>query len=88
MAQGFGDRLRRARKMRGLKQAELARVTSADQATICRYETVGGAPTVERLKEFAEALGVSFAWLAIGEGEDPTVGIEDDGAAGVEGAAQ
>lgn len=63
----FGSRLVRARKSAGLTQAELAERTGLGQTTISDAERISTSSTY--LVQIAQALGVSPAWLATGEGE-------------------
>jgi len=54
----FGRNLRRARKLAGLNQTELAELLEGpvDQRTISRWER-GHEPRIERRREIARALG-------------------------------
>lgn len=63
----FGNRLRQARKLRQLTQAELARACGLSQGAIGNYEanSRGSAKEIFRI---ADVLKVDPAWLAMGTG--------------------
>lgn len=63
----FSDRLRHARKLRGLSQAELARACGLSQGAIANYESKARqhAKDIFRL---AQALNVNAEWLGTGSG--------------------
>jgi Predicted transcriptional regulators len=63
----FGDRLRHARKLRGLSQAELARACGISQGAIGNYET-DSRRNAKDIFRLADVLGVEAAWLAMGTG--------------------
>ncbi len=50
-----------------MTQSELAKALGAGQPHVCRWEH-GTHPRPQRIRQIAEVLGVSLAWLAIGEG--------------------
>jgi transcriptional regulator with XRE-family HTH domain len=65
-----GERVKLARERAGMSKAEFCRRTGVGGAY--PYQLEGGmikSPSAERLARFASALGVSFLWLATGEGE-------------------
>jgi len=53
-----GERIKQARKEKGLTQKQLGELLGVTQATIQQYET--GNPKPETLKRIAKALGVPF----------------------------
>jgi len=55
----FGNRLKEARRSKGLTQYELADLSGISQRMIVHYETVVKMPPVEKVKRIAEALGIS-----------------------------
>lgn len=55
----IASRLKRLRKSKGMKQAELAEAMGCEINTISRYETGANKPTVDHLLKMAQALGVS-----------------------------
>ncbi|MCK9250327.1 MAG: helix-turn-helix domain-containing protein [Solirubrobacteraceae bacterium] len=65
----IGERLARARALRGWSQAALAEATGIDQSAIALYETGRRTARPGRVHELATALDVSASWLATGEGE-------------------
>lgn len=70
---GIGERLRQARKERGLSQSELARRAGVSQSTVASAET-GRAELSKHLYLFADILGVNHRWLMAGtEAMSPAV---------------
>src|SRR5690606_37191758 len=63
----FGNRLRYARSLRRLTQAELARACGLSQGAIGNYEA-DSRRSAKEIFRIAEALDVSAAWLAMGTG--------------------
>lgn len=63
----FSDRLRYARTLRNLSQAELARASGLSQGAISSYETRARKATTGII-ELAQALNVSPVWLSTGTG--------------------
>ena len=64
------DRLRLARRLRGLTQAELAEEAEVDHLSVSRHEN-GGPISKRILPRYASALGVTEAWLRFGVGPGP-----------------
>jgi transcriptional regulator with XRE-family HTH domain len=62
----LADRLRRARLLAGLEQAELAQKVGASRASISNYETGKAQPTATVFVLWAEATGQTLEWLAEG----------------------
>lgn len=63
----FAERLRRARDIRQLTQAELARATGISQSAIANYEN-GNRKTTKHIFRLAHVLQVAPVWLADGIG--------------------
>ena len=63
----FGERLRVARKRRGLSQAQMAEELNIRQATLSGYEN-GKLPPMPVVSQMSEILGVEVSWLAFGQG--------------------
>lgn len=63
-----GDRIKRARERASMSQMELAKAVGGHQHHVSRWEN-GIRPRPSRVRQIAQALGVSVAWLATGEGE-------------------
>lgn len=63
----FGSRLRHARTLRQLTQAELARACGLSQGAIGNYEA-DSRRSAKEVFRIAEVLGVEAAWLAMGTG--------------------
>ncbi len=63
----FGSRLKYARTLRKLSQAELARACGLSQGTIGNYEA-GTRQNPQQVFRIAEVLEVSPAWLAMNAG--------------------
>lgn len=76
----FGDRLKEA--MNGMTNVELAKRTGMSEATIRKYIAGKILPAIDSVAIVAEACGVSFSWLAFGEGlpcnNSSTKEIKDD----------
>lgn len=62
----FGERLREARKEKGLSQGALAKIVGVKQPTIAELEAEGKGSSKASL--IAKALGVSVLWLSEGRG--------------------
>lgn len=75
----FGSRLRRARMMRNLTQAELARACGLSQGAIGNYEA-DSRRSAKNIFRIADVLGVEPAWLAMGTGpmERPAPALLED----------
>ncbi len=70
--EGFGDRLRRFRKAKGLTQTELGELVGISQRLMTYYETQGGNPPADVLARLAEALDVSTdVLLGLATANDP-----------------
>jgi len=62
-----GDRIRRARRIRGWSQARLATRLGVTPSAVGHWERPNGhRPSSENLVEIAKHLSVSLEWLAIG----------------------
>ena len=59
----MGERIREARKQKGLTQAELASLIGVQRAVISKYETNMIEPSIKQLKKIADALDVSIGYL-------------------------
>jgi len=55
----FSQRLRVARKDKGLTQANLSELTGISRRAIAHYESQGKQPPVKNLKKLAEAIGTT-----------------------------
>ena len=65
-AEGIGERLRSARRARGLTQRDL-QSAGVTFGYICRIERGTRVPSVEVIRRLAAALNVSALWLETGE---------------------
>ena len=65
----IGDRLRALRDAAGLSQQVLSDRTGYQKAQIGQWERGLRNPGVEPVRVLAEALGGSFVWLALGQGD-------------------
>lgn len=64
-----GTRIRRARTVSKLTQAELATLVGVHRSAVAQWEQQQGTtPSVANLARVAEALEISFEWLATGRG--------------------
>ncbi|MBB1061175.1 helix-turn-helix domain-containing protein [Marilutibacter spongiae] len=79
-------RVRKARVMATLSQAELARRIGVKRSAVTQWEQAAGTtPSVEHLIKLALETGVNFEWLASGRGPsrcdeveaDPAVIVDD-----------
>lgn len=62
-----GDRIRTARKQRGLTQEALSRSIGLEtQSALSRYESDEREPTLETIKKIARALDVTQSWILFG----------------------
>lgn len=70
MASDVGMRLKRARKLRGLSQVQLAKLAKVGQSSISEVET-GESKSHQgvNLVAVASALKISASWLATGKGQ-------------------
>jgi len=59
----IGERLRSARKQKGLTIAELAKLLGVAPITVSRYETNKREPDIETLKKLSDILDVSVDYL-------------------------
>ena len=69
----FRERLRHARRDKGLSQAKLAGILKVDRSTVVRWESEAGEiPQTTTLGPLSYALGVSAGWLiGIRDAPDP-----------------
>lgn len=64
------DRIRRARRVKGCSQAELAERLGVTTSAVGHWERPNGhQPSSENLIEIARHLSVNLEWLAVGRGE-------------------
>lgn len=63
MSDKFEGRLRKARQIKGLSQAELAKRAGFQPSAISHFETGARSPSFENLRRLADALGVSIDFL-------------------------
>lgn len=59
----IGDRIRKARKARGLTQKQLGEASGTSEITIRQYETGKRQPRIKQLRAVASALGVNITDL-------------------------
>lgn len=65
----FGERVKRARELAGMSQAEAAEEIGMSRVCYNRWESLGAIPkTLDKYKLAAAAFGVSWQWLADGVG--------------------
>ena len=65
----YSRRIRRARTVRKWTQARLANYAGVHRSAVAQWEQLSGTkPSVIHLSKIAEALEVSFEWLATGRG--------------------
>lgn len=66
----FGDRLKKARRHKGISQSELGKIVGVHYTQIGRYEGKGVKPSGEVLTNIANALGVTSDFLMNGSNQD------------------
>lgn len=71
----FGQRLRNARRAKGLTQEKLSKMTGISRRAITHYECYGKRPPIDTLKKLSEAMGVSVDRLI---GIDAVQNTSDD----------
>lgn len=59
----IGERIKQARKAKGMKRKELAEKIGTTPQTICRYEADGRRPKVDAMLKIAEALNIPISEL-------------------------
>jgi len=67
----IGERIRAARKNRGLTQEELGTAIDVAKASIARWETTSRNPGGSALVALSKALKVPLEWLVAGQGPPP-----------------
>jgi len=67
MKKAVGQRMREARKARGLTTAEVAKAAGISQGNYSDMEGGRKSPSIRTLAALAEALGVSTDWILTGE---------------------
>lgn len=73
----FKDRLKKARKDKGLSQSRLADDVGVHVTNVSRYERGENKPTTEVLLRLADALDISADFLMGGSIDDAASGISD-----------
>ncbi len=86
MREIFGERLKTARKAKGLTIASLADIMSVGQNTISRWETGTRAPDFETVRNLSRCLDTSVAYL-LGETDNPRPVLRLDGKMKLDGSA-
>ena len=62
-AEFFGERLKQARKMKGLTLIQAEIETGIDSTKLCRIENNKRQPTTEEIGKLAQTYEVSLDWL-------------------------
>ena len=65
----IGRRIREARKLAGVRVAELAAALCVGMRTVYRWEQGRNSASIDTLNDIADHLGVSRVWLITGSGE-------------------
>lgn len=68
----FSQRLRKARELRKMSQADISERTGLQPSAISHFETGRRMPSFDNLKRLADALNVTTDYL-LGRAEEPTV---------------
>lgn len=67
---GLAGRIRRARRIAGISQQQLAEMLGVTRSAVSNWESDSEVrPVTDRLAVMARSLHVSFEWLATGRGE-------------------
>lgn len=78
----IGARIKKARKLRGMSQDELAELVGVSQPSVSEWERGVSNPTMDSLGMVAKVLRVSLEWLGKGEGEiEPSASYQEAKAA-------
>ncbi len=75
MSKIFADRVKAARTVRGLSQAELAEATKLQVSAISHFETATRSPSFDNLRKIADALQVTTDYLS-GRSDSATLSNE------------
>lgn len=62
----WGQRLKRLRSTKGLRQGDFASAVGVSQGTVSNWETGRNVPDVETMIEVADELGVTLDELCVG----------------------
>jgi len=73
----FMERLRAAREMRSMSQAELAAKTGLPPSSIAHFEGGNRKPSFDNLRKLSEALAVTTDYL-LGRADDPEAAVAAD----------
>jgi len=74
----FSEKVRQARTLLNLTQAELGELVGISARAVIAYETGASVPHKSRLKKLAEVLGVSVDYLVNDDITNPTYGLDKD----------
>jgi transcriptional regulator with XRE-family HTH domain len=67
----LADRIRQARRIANLSQAELAESLDVASSAVAQWESPNGTtPRIERIQALATAVGVSVQWLLTGRSDE------------------
>jgi transcriptional regulator with XRE-family HTH domain len=66
MLEGFGERIRQARKKKGYTQSELAEIVGISTSSVGQFEVGKNKPTLENLVKISYACNISIEWLVTG----------------------
>ncbi|HEU4407889.1 MAG TPA: helix-turn-helix transcriptional regulator [Polyangiaceae bacterium] len=83
-----GERVARARRWSGVSQRRLSGLVGLSPTYLGAVERGGFMPGTGPLFALADVLGVSAAWLARGEGEEPTPDVVRAAVAAAEAKAK
>ena len=72
----FGNKVREARNLLGMNQAELGEIIGVSSRSIFGWESGNSRPRAKMLQKLAQALNVSSEYLINDDIDDPTYGIE------------
>jgi len=74
----FGEKVKEARILKNLSQAELAAITGISERSLYTYEQLNIIPRKGNLKKLADALHVSVSYLVDNEESDTQKNIENE----------
>lgn len=66
---GFGERMKYYRKKQGISQKDLGDFLGVSQQAVAKYENLDEAPKSATIDRIADALGITFYELLLGESD-------------------
>ena len=73
----FSDKLKNARKQKGLSQAELGKLLGVQAQTVGRWENGKSKPNLEKINKLCEILDITLHYFINGEHVDYQLNLEE-----------